>query len=98
VSVIALLDITLKADQLDEARAVVHETLAQTRAFAGNESVEVMVDAADPAHWVLVERWASMDADNAYREFRATPAGASELGKYLAAVPTLTKGLLDPAI
>jgi hypothetical protein len=39
----------------------------------------------------VVETWASMEDDLAYREWRTTPAGASTLGTVLAGAPTLTK-------
>jgi heme oxygenase (mycobilin-producing) len=50
----------------------------------------VLVDSADPAHVVLYETWESADHDRAYREWRATPEGASRLGSILAAAPKLT--------
>jgi hypothetical protein len=39
---------------------------------------------------VLFETWESPEADNAYRQWRATPEGTSELGSLLAAAPSLT--------
>jgi quinol monooxygenase YgiN len=80
----------LKADKLDNAFEVIHETLTGTRAFPGCLHVAVLVDSADPAHVVLFETWESPEADNAYRQWRATPEGASTLGAILAAPPSLT--------
>ena len=49
-----------------------------------------MVDSDDPAHVVLYQRWESIDHDRAYRAWRATAEGASELGSILAAAPRLS--------
>lgn len=46
-------------------------------------------DLADPTHVTIVEHWASIERDDAYRAWRASPAGASDLGDLLAAPPTL---------
>jgi heme oxygenase (mycobilin-producing) len=90
VALTATLEVRLKADKLDTAFEVIHETLTATRAFPGCLGVTVLVDSADPAHVIAVETWESPEADNAYRQWRATPEGASNLGSVLAAPPTLT--------
>jgi heme oxygenase (mycobilin-producing) len=90
VSLTAILDVRIKADKLDTAFEVIHETLTATRAFPGCLGVSVLVDSADPAHVIAIETWESPEADNAYRQWRASPEGASALGSVLAAPPGLT--------
>ena len=90
MAITATLDLRIKADKLDTAFEVIHETLVATRAFPGCLYVSVLVDSADPAHVVLFETWESPEADNAYRQWRATPEGASDLRSLLAAAPSLT--------
>jgi quinol monooxygenase YgiN len=90
VAVTAILDLQLKAEALDTASEVIHETLAATRAFPGCYHVAVLVDSDDPAHVILYETWESVEHDRAYRAWRATPEGASRLGAILAAAPKLT--------
>jgi quinol monooxygenase YgiN len=90
VPVTAILDLKLKADALDRANEVMRATLTATRAFPGCLGVTVLVDSADPAHVAVYEQWESAEADAAYRAWRATPEGASDLGTILAAAPTLT--------
>lgn len=85
----ATLELRLKADALDSAFAVIHATLTATRAFPGCLDVQVLVDSADPTHVLVLETWESPEADNAYRQWRATPEGASELGSVLATAPSL---------
>ena len=90
MAITATLDLRIKADKLDTAFEVIHETLVATRAFPGCLHVSVLVDSADPAHVVLFETWESPEADNAYRQWRASQEGASNLGSLLAAAPVLT--------
>src|SRR5690242_8689769 len=86
----AILDLQFKADSLGTAHKVIHATLTDTRAFPGCLDVTVLVDSDDPAHVVLYETWESVEHDRAYRAWRATPEGASDLGSILAAPPKLT--------
>lgn len=85
-----LLDLRLKPEARAGAPAVLRDILAGTRAFEGCLGVDVLIDSEDPAHLILLERWASAEADAAYREWRAG-AGATELGSLLAAAPQVSK-------
>ncbi len=89
MAVTAFLDLHLREDAIAEAPAVIGAVLADTRAFAGSQGIEVLQDVADPAHVTIVERWESLQHDDAYRAWRATPEGASDLGRVLAGPPTL---------
>jgi heme oxygenase (mycobilin-producing) len=80
VTTIAILELTLKPESLADAPAILTETLEATRAFEGNLGCEVLIDHADETHVSIVERWESIEHDNAYRAFRATPEGANRLG------------------
>lgn len=87
--VTAHLDLNVKAEALPTAPAVLRDILSDTRAFDGCLGVDVLVDSADPAHFLVVEQWASMEHDAAYRAWRAGD-GASGLAELLAAPPVLT--------
>jgi quinol monooxygenase YgiN len=97
MSITALLELQLKPDSTTEGYRVLHETLTDTRAFAGCVSVDVLVDTTDPAHVMVIEVWESAEADAGYREWRAGP-GESNLGSVLAAKPTLTKYETSPSL
>ncbi|MCF7551035.1 antibiotic biosynthesis monooxygenase family protein [Pseudonocardia sp. WMMC193] len=86
----AILDLSLRPDDLEASLATLREILVDTRAFPGCAGVEVLVDTTDPTHVVVFERWDSDEADAAYRAWRAGE-GASGLGDLLAAPPTLTR-------
>ena len=90
MAITSILELQLKADSLEKANEIIHATLAATRAFDGCQGVTVMVDNADPTHVVLFETWESVEHDQAYRVFRTTPEGASDLGSILAAAPKLS--------
>jgi heme oxygenase (mycobilin-producing) len=90
MAVTALLELQLKPDAVGTADAVMHATLTQTRARPGCVAVTVLVDQNDPTHVVVHEVWESMEADRAYRAWRQTPEGASQLGPVLAGPPKLT--------
>jgi heme oxygenase (mycobilin-producing) len=82
--VTALLDLKIKPESVAEAKETVEGVLVATRAFPGCLGVDVLVDTEDKAHLLLVERWESLEHDQAYRDWRATPAGASALGSIVA--------------
>ena len=86
----AFLDIHVKPESLAQAPTVIHDTLLATRAFDGCLGVDVLVDTDDATHFVLVEKWISMEHDTAYRTFRAGP-GKSSLGSIVSGTPVLTK-------
>ena len=90
MATIAVLDLQLKADSLETAHKVIHATLTDTRAFPGCVDVTVLVDSDDPAHVILYETWESIEHDRAYRAWRASAEGASDLGSILAAAPKLS--------
>jgi quinol monooxygenase YgiN len=86
-----LLEWRFKPEVLDQAPSVVGNVLATTRAFDGCIRIDVLVDADDPARWLLVELWESLEHDAAYREFRAGPGRATEIPPMLAVPPVLTR-------
>ena len=90
MAITAILELQLKADSLETADEIIRATLTDTRAFPGCLGVTVLVDSGDPAHVVLYETWESIEHDRAYRAWRATPEGASDLGSIMAAAPKLT--------
>lgn len=98
MTVVGVLDLKLHPGKLDAAREVVHRVLEETRGFEGCVGVDVMVDGHDPAHLVVIERWASPEADAAYRAFRAGTGAITDLTAHLATAPVLTKGELDTTI
>ena len=90
MAITAIVDLQLKVGSLETAHQILHATLTGTRAFPGCLDVRVLVDSDDPAHVILYETWESIEHDRAYRAWRASAEGASDLGSILAAAPNLS--------
>jgi quinol monooxygenase YgiN len=91
MAITALLELQIKPEALSSVEELLRTVLADTRARPGCLGVEVLVDTADPAHITVRELWESLEHDNAYRAWRATPEGTSPLGTVVAAPPVLTR-------
>jgi quinol monooxygenase YgiN len=98
MTVISLLEFSIRPDALESAPGLISEILAATRAFSGSLGVEVIIDLDDANHFVLVERWDSVESDDSYRAWRATPEGASSLGSILVAPASLKRYSVANAI
>ena len=89
--VTVLLELRFKAESVTEAAEVFRRELIKTRAFDGNLVTDVLIDEDDPAHWVIYESWATVEADEAYRSFRAGDGKITDLPPLLAAPPVKTR-------
>jgi len=90
MSLTVMLDLQLKPEAVAVAPDMLRDILAETRVFDGCLGVDVLVDVEDVAHVILLERWASTEADAAYRHWRAG-AGATDLGSLLVAAPNVSQ-------
>jgi quinol monooxygenase YgiN len=89
--VTVLLELKFKPESLAEGTEVFRRELVKTRAFEGNLVTDVLVDEDDSAHWVIYEVWESVEADEAYRAFRAGDGKITDLPPLLAAPPVKTR-------
>jgi heme oxygenase (mycobilin-producing) len=92
--VIAILDCQFKAEHADAGAAWLNRVLAATRAFEGCLGVEVIQDHEDPARFVAVERWASLEHDRAYRAWRAGEGRAQDGSELFARPMKLIVGVV----
>jgi quinol monooxygenase YgiN len=91
MSVIVLLELKFTAESVDQAADIFRRELVKTREFEGNLATDVWIDSDDPAHWIIHEIWASVEADEAYRAFRAGEGKITDLPPLLAAPPVKTR-------
>ncbi len=91
MTVIVLLELKFKPDEVGAGRELMGRTLETTRAFEGNLRTDVWVDEDDEAHWIVYEEWESVDADQAYRAFRAGEGKVTQQPPLLAAPPVKTR-------
>jgi hypothetical protein len=52
---------------------------------------DVLVDQDDHAHWIIYQRWETVEHDQAYRNFRAAESQPTKLPPLLAAPPVKTR-------
>ena len=90
MAITSLLELTVNPESVAEARSIIDDVLVATRARHGCLGVDVLRDIDDEGHFMLVEKWATLDDDDAYREWRATPEGESALSTIVAS-RTLTR-------
>jgi quinol monooxygenase YgiN len=89
--VTVILELRVKPEAVGAARGVMGRALRDTRAFAGNLRTDVLVDSDDETHWLIYEIWETVEADDAYRRFRAGEGKITELPPLLAAPPVKTR-------
>jgi quinol monooxygenase YgiN len=87
----ATLELKHKPVSVPSARDVMRRALHGTRAFDGNLGTDVLVDQDDQAHWIIYQRWETVEHDEAYRSFRAGETQPTELPPLLAAPPVKTR-------
>ena len=88
-----LLELKFKPESVAAAREVMGAALDDTRKFKGNLVTDVIVNEDDDAHWIVYERWESVEHDEAYRSFRAGEGKIVDLPPLLAAPPVKTRYL-----
>jgi heme oxygenase (mycobilin-producing) len=91
MAITSVLDIQLRPDAPADAETRISSILSDTRARPGILSADVVRDLDDPLHLVVLEVWESLEADQAYRAWRATPEGANELGELTGGQLALTR-------
>jgi quinol monooxygenase YgiN len=93
MTVTVTLELRFKPEEVAAGRELMGRTLGVTRAFEGNVRTYTLVDADDEAHWLIYEIWESIEADDAYRAFRAGEGKVTQLPPLLAATPVKTRYL-----
>lgn len=91
MSVTVILELRFKPEEVAAGRELMGRALQDTRAFDGNLRTDVLIDEDDDAHWLIYEVWESVDADEAYRRFRAGEGKLTQLPPLLAAPPIKTR-------
>ena len=93
---IAILDMPVKEGRRDEAVAILEVGLADTRAFEGNLGAVLLVD-DDPAHFLILETWQSMEHNARYQAWRRTPEGETPgFGELLAGPSSMREYTIAP--
>ena len=100
--ILRTLEIRLKGgDLLEDSYSKLHNMLEDARARPGSDGIEAFTDKDDPSHVMVLVRWESQEARDAYGAYRRTPEGAQSMTPYneVKAAPTVIgEWLLDGAI
>ena len=91
MSVTVLLELTFKPESVAQARELFDARAQQDPRLRRRLVIDVLVDEDDEAHWVIYEVWESVEADEAYRAFRAGDGKITDLPPLLAAPPVKTR-------
>lgn len=96
----SLVELHLEPGSLEEAKKALREVLAETRQFDGCNSIQVIIDRADPGHWLMLEDWASQEQSDAYSAYRAGPGKTTSLAPFVVKGTSTppTKGFVDDGI
>lgn len=86
----AIFDMHFKPETAQEAVRAAAAAVKDTRAFEGNEGVQVVIDDGDASHVAIIESWSSREANDAYQAWRAGDGVPAELIAMLAGPPVLT--------
>src|ERR1700678_3813433 len=87
MTVTVTLELRFKPDEVAAGRELMGRFLQDTRGFDGSVRTDVLFDADDEAHWLIYELWETVEADEAYRAFRAGEGKVKQLPPLLAAPP-----------
>jgi quinol monooxygenase YgiN len=79
---------------------IIHRMLTETRGFDGCLGVETLVDTKDPSKIMIIERWESKEANNAYLAWRQGEgaARAQQFGALLTGAPSMSKATPAPEL
>jgi quinol monooxygenase YgiN len=98
VSILATADFFIHPEKADEFLGIMKEALPDTRNFEGCEHLDTYVDQDQPGHILLVERWASRSAHEAYLAWRMETGMLDMLGPFVSAPPQFAYFDLHPEI
>lgn len=79
MSIAVVAELFFVPEAAEAVKAGMGTMLPETRAFAGCESVTLHQDQNDRGHLVLLERWASREAYQAYLDWRASQGQLGEM-------------------
>ena len=88
MSVVLIAEVKIKQGTKEELVSYMREILPDTRAFEGNEGIDVCFDEEDSDLMVLVEKWSTPDDYHKYHEWRVSSGTLDKLRSFLAGKPS----------
>ena len=87
MTVMALIEVRIKPEVIDEFKSAIKRLLPDTRSYDGCQGVDVYVNEDNPGNLVFVGYWDSPEHHKRYRAWRAESGIGEQLGAMFAAPP-----------
>jgi quinol monooxygenase YgiN len=89
MSVLALLEVNVKPEYVNEFKSYMKEILPDTRVFNGCQSVELQVNQDNEVNMVLVEEWETREAQGKYMAWRAETGVVERIVSMISGPPSV---------
>ena len=89
MSVMVLLDTQIKSEEISNMKSFLDETLPDTRAYDGCQSLDVYFNTEDTGNMVMVEFWDSRAHYEKYFNWRTETGVLDKVGAMLAEPPII---------
>jgi quinol monooxygenase YgiN len=89
MSVLALLEVNVKPEYVNEFKSYMKEILPDTRVFNGCQSVELQVNQDNEVNLVLVEEWETREAQGKYMAWRAETGVVERIVSMISGPPSV---------
>lgn len=89
MSVLVLLEASVKPEDVARMKAFLGEILPDTRAYDGCQGFDACFSAEDPTRMVMIERWDSRAHHEKYLGWRTETGVMDKLGAMLAGPPSM---------
>ena len=89
MSVVVLLEMQIKPEAVNEVKAFMKDNLADTRAYAGCQGLDVYDNMDETGNLVVYERWDSRPQYEKYLAWRTESGTMASLGTKLKAPPSI---------
>lgn len=89
MSVMVLLEATVKAGEISNMKSYLAEIFPETRAYEGCQAIDVYFDTEDEGNMVMVEHWDSRQHHGKYLDWRTESGVIAKIVGMLAGPPSI---------
>ncbi len=89
MSIKVLLEVNAKSENIEEVKALLKQTLGDTRSYDGCEGLDVILNQDDASNLILLETWKTRQHYEKYLAWRQETGALEALGAMLAQPPSI---------
>jgi quinol monooxygenase YgiN len=89
MSVLTLVEVYVKPENVDEFKSYLAEIFPGTRAFKGCRGIELQINQDDPTNMIAVEEWDAREDHQKYAAWRTETGSAARIVSMLSAPLTI---------